>query len=586
VARRAAVAGRRFPDDALAPLDVPEPDSGIAVLERRAFVTPGPADPVFGQTHVYRHALLRDAGYASLARAERARLHVRLARWLEQAAGERSADVAEVIGGHYEAAVEAAPRLARDLDVPEAARLAALWLERAAGRAIELAAHDAARALLRRSLALTPEPAGLDRARRYELLGEATAFAADMEEGGEAMSTALGLYRSAGDVVSTARVGHALGMVRLQQLRFADALELAEDLLAEVGDRDAASALLLALRAAASYALTNDLTRSAADSDRALAFARSSGDEGLELAALQWLVAFHSPDPAMLEAVDLERAIELAERAGRWTTVVTGHESYALLLVMTDRAAEATAAIEATEEIATAHGVTEGLAWADYARCEQQFVLGDWTAARDAGVRALDIADRNAYLRVAIRTWMALSALAHARRDVSLLARLHEWFEPRKERLPQSPFGLMNFDAFDLRMADVGLPVEFRLDVDARVPAFAIPFRQPAWFAAAETLFGAFLELGELDAAARAVELLAGRNRDWSSRMSRGFESYLRAWLVAARGGDPRTEATRALELLRAVPAPWWEAKALRLLGRDEEAEPIDRGLGVSRARA
>ena len=37
---------------------------------------------ILGASYVYRHALLRDAGYASLARGERASLHVQLAQWL------------------------------------------------------------------------------------------------------------------------------------------------------------------------------------------------------------------------------------------------------------------------------------------------------------------------------------------------------------------------------------------------------------------------------------------------------------------------------------------------------------------------
>ncbi len=177
---------------------------------------------------------------------------------------------------------------------------------------------------------------------------------------------------------------------------------------------------------------------------------------------------------------------------------------------------------------------------------------------------------------------MALSPLAHAQRDVALLSRLQSWFGPRKERLPRSPFGLMMFDAFELRMADVGLPVQVQLDVEARVHAFAIPLRQPAWFAGAETLFDAFLDRHEHDAAARALELLAGRNREWSSAMSLGVESLLRTRLLAARGKAHADEAGRALELFRAVPAPWWETKALRLLGRGEEAERIERRLGIA----
>src|SRR3954447_23847036 len=102
VARRASFAGRRFPVRALEPLEALT--DGLAPLRRRDLVTGPLSDPLLGDAFSYRHALLRDAGYASLARAERARLHARLARWLEQAAGERAAEVAEQIAGHFAAA--------------------------------------------------------------------------------------------------------------------------------------------------------------------------------------------------------------------------------------------------------------------------------------------------------------------------------------------------------------------------------------------------------------------------------------------------------------------------------------------------
>jgi class 3 adenylate cyclase len=134
--RRASVAGRRFPTAALASLDVPEAERTATLLRDRALLNGPVSDALAGQSWSYRHVLLRDVGYASLARAERARLHVRLARWLESIAGDRTASFADRIGGHYEAALGAAPSLARqvadDLDRAGCARVAATWLERAA----------------------------------------------------------------------------------------------------------------------------------------------------------------------------------------------------------------------------------------------------------------------------------------------------------------------------------------------------------------------------------------------------------------------------------------------------------------------
>jgi len=145
VARRAAVAGRRFPEAALAPLGLDDRRDGLETLRRRAFVAGPQPDPVSGDVYLYRHALLRDAGYASLARAERARLHATLARWLEETAGGRSAEVARPIAEHYADAADSLPTIlgADDLSRPDLSAAAATWFERAADAALASAADNA-----------------------------------------------------------------------------------------------------------------------------------------------------------------------------------------------------------------------------------------------------------------------------------------------------------------------------------------------------------------------------------------------------------------------------------------------------------
>jgi class 3 adenylate cyclase len=103
---RGSAWARRFPIGALEPLGISHHRPAIEVLRTRALIAEPRPDSLVGDTYVYRHALLRDAGYASLARAERAALHVRLARWLEAVAAERPADLAEVVARHYAAALE------------------------------------------------------------------------------------------------------------------------------------------------------------------------------------------------------------------------------------------------------------------------------------------------------------------------------------------------------------------------------------------------------------------------------------------------------------------------------------------------
>ena len=267
VARKGSVAGRRFPVDALASLEATSSAlPGIDVLARRALVAGPTDDPLVGRTYAYRHALLRDAGYASLSRSDRARLHVRLARWLESTVRPDQPQIAELIGAQYEQALESAPALSGDLGEglsrSDVATLAARWLEEAARWASGIAALEAARSLFARSFSLTPEDQPLVRARRLLALGEATAFGADMDEGLQRVQEAMTSFRALmtasdmpADGIEEARDGYAraatlVGRVYGQQLRFHDMVELADRVLGEIGDRDdTATARMLVTRA-------------------------------------------------------------------------------------------------------------------------------------------------------------------------------------------------------------------------------------------------------------------------------------------------------------------------------------------------
>ena len=159
-ARKASVAGRRFPLATLEPLEVDEVTEAVATLERRALVAAAAADPILGASYVYRHALLRDAGYASLARGDRARLHVLLADWLAALPDDATPTLAEVIARHYAAAFEIAPALAPDIGGRRRDHVrdaAANWFERAADVAARFAAWESARSLAQRSLELSVE---------------------------------------------------------------------------------------------------------------------------------------------------------------------------------------------------------------------------------------------------------------------------------------------------------------------------------------------------------------------------------------------------------------------------------------------
>ena len=73
-------------------------------LVRKELVRPGRLDLKDTEALEFRHLLIRDAAYDSLSKQSRADLHARFADWLEQAAGERLPEHAEIVGWHLEQA--------------------------------------------------------------------------------------------------------------------------------------------------------------------------------------------------------------------------------------------------------------------------------------------------------------------------------------------------------------------------------------------------------------------------------------------------------------------------------------------------
>jgi tetratricopeptide (TPR) repeat protein len=459
VARRASVAGRRFPERALDPLEVSDWSDGLETLVLRAFLGSVPPDPLLGPAFAYRHALLRDAGYASLGRAERSSLHARLARWLEEAAGTRHGELAELIATHYASALESAPGLARQigegLSRDDARRLAAGWFERAAESALAVAAHDAARTLFRRALDHTDDDEVLDRARRWERLGDATAFAGDMDEGGGALERATALFGSVTNDPSAtngarleARSGYAratasLGKVWCEQIRFEDAVRLADEALDNMGQtEDAQRGRLLYLRAWATYCF-QIVPRVEEDLDLALGIARQTGDRELELEATSLLNGLLGDLGKISRDEVLAREQQvgsLAARLGVWPRACRALRFNGNMLVE-DRAEEAVPFFDRAAALAEAHGLMEELAWIDYGRSEVGFVSGDWDGAVESGLRAIELAERNAYHRPIVRTWFVLVAIASMRGRRDLIDRAALWFEAERDRFPPSPYG-------------------------------------------------------------------------------------------------------------------------------------------------
>ena len=129
----------------------------------------------------FRHALICEVAYGTLARARRVRLHAALATWLDTQTGSGDGAVESADGGgadgsaleltayHYLHAITLAHQSAVPLDAPIDDARAVAALERAGVRAGRVGAYAEAIAYLRAALSVAP-PA--DHARLYERLGD------------------------------------------------------------------------------------------------------------------------------------------------------------------------------------------------------------------------------------------------------------------------------------------------------------------------------------------------------------------------------------------------------------------------------
>ncbi len=585
VARRGAVAGRRVPLAALPVLELDGSDDGLDALRRRDFLAGPVHDEVTGEAYAYRHALLRDAGYASLARVERGRLHVAMAAWLEAVAGERADVVAEAIAEHHALALSSLSALAGG-GLPDRATLsrsAAAWYERAARVALGLAAHEAAARLFSRSVELTPDADVLYLARRRAQLGRLLSESADLDDGIGHLEAAAELFTATlpEGAEGLADAAHALAGAYMQQVRFPEARGVTERTMTAL---DAAGVgatpgrvRLLALGAWARSA--QGVTDGVLEEVRvATEQAAASGDPVLELDVLDHVTAARGE----MEDSDPAAWSELARRATeleRWHLAAVATRIEAITVADHDPRAGLDR-IDAAAELALAHGMTEQAGWCDLARAETLFVIGDWSDAIEAGLRAIELAERNAYVRLGFRTWMVLFPMLAARGDPTLLERHARWWADAAPQFPAtpSPYGIALTEATAVwRAAARGErpPVP-----DALLTTLDLAFSNPHLLAALESVTDAWLAAGKLEPA-RVLADKAPNDGDETPLM-RASVALIRAQIAGAAGDEAGAQAHArvAAELARGIGATWWLARALRILG-DREADDLERRLGT-----
>lgn len=505
-----------------------------------------------------------------------------LARWLEEVAGERAADVAEPIAEHYAAASMSVPALA--VDGPgrgELASAAATWFERAADAALSAAAPDAAARLLGRALELTDANATVDAARRRLRRGEVLADSAALDEAIEAMTSALEALAPAlpGEALLYAEAAYNLGLAYMQQIRFPEAEALTLSSLEHLREADvpAGIARLMALHAWTVAAQGRD-EGAGEEALRAVDIGETLDDPVLQVDLLEHYAA--TADELGTGGLDVwEQLTEKAMAAGRWRQATIALRVRGMLTLDREPAA-ALALHDRSAEVAEAHGLTEQQGWADLGCCEALFVLGDWDSALAAGDRALALAERYAYERLAFRTWVIVLPMLAARGDASWSDRYTAWWTTAEAHFPPnaSPYGAVLQAAIPRWLARAaGRPLDGVPPALSEIP----PFINPHFIAARELLAEALIAAGDVE---RAATMASQEAAEDATELMRASQALIGAWVAAATGKPEQSRilAQQAAERASTASAPWWLARALRAGGADAEAAEIEAGLRIS----
>ncbi len=161
VAQHAAVIGREFYRDALDEHAMATRNTVVGddlrSLVRKQMIAPLGSRFLGSDSFRFSHVLLGDTAYASCPKAIRATLHEQVAGWLEDRAGARATEYAEIIGYHLEQSVRHLDELGRrDALAEQLCIRAGQWLALAGRRALRRDDVHAAVNLLERAARLTP----------------------------------------------------------------------------------------------------------------------------------------------------------------------------------------------------------------------------------------------------------------------------------------------------------------------------------------------------------------------------------------------------------------------------------------------
>jgi len=397
----ASVIGRVFDRSAVVALagDAPNVDERLDEAVLRDLIIEEPR-PAADRAYRFKHILIRDAAYASLPKARRAALHLQVADWLDDWAGERRDEFVEIAAYHLEQAAVLQRELHGSVDAALEARAVDALVR---GATLSLGREDlrAAERFARRALALEPRDAtarveakwlltdALINQNRIDATGPLGREVADeaarlgrRDLEGRGLMAVAGAMWIGPDAVGTEEALRVLGESK-RLLEQADDREYLFEATFMEGFGDWAEGRLDA----------------AADRwNEAVRIARSIPDGGREARVLYQVACCRAFAGRLDEAIPLIDASEdLARAAGSRRTLLAAARVRAVWLVAARSTSDALRSLEALLPALEETGDQEALEAAISNIAKQYHLAGDLESARAACERALEISRATAH---------------------------------------------------------------------------------------------------------------------------------------------------------------------------------------------
>jgi class 3 adenylate cyclase/tetratricopeptide (TPR) repeat protein len=323
----ASVVGDEVWPDAVVSMDhraPPDVERGLERLTRRGLLVHRASSLPELDAYGFAHGLIREVAYGRLPRSARARRHLAVARWLEDASGDRTEEWAESLARHYATAAELAHVAGEPEIRSEAAEPAVRWLVAAGDRASRIDPAAAFAAFDRALAFASAETPGRDEALWRSASTGRRVGSLDASEVLARHEEALAIARTRGDEIAAGealtRIGNQLGAMGEGERARAALAESVEILERHPPGRPLARAY--AYRAEEELFAGN--TRDAmAFADRALSLLEDDTDEIAVMSLHLRGDARCSTGDLEGGLADLEDALRRSEEGGRVGDIVT-----------------------------------------------------------------------------------------------------------------------------------------------------------------------------------------------------------------------------------------------------------------------